>query len=328
MSITSGFFNSLNGDRKYNAEQLSSIFDGVISDGVFATIGSAFAVTASSGMEVSVAPGRCWFNHTWLLNDAVLPIQIDNPEAALNRIDAIVLDINRSDEVRNNNIVVVKGSPSSNPVRPTLINTESRRQYPIAFISVASNNARTSAGRSVDSPDILQSEITYVVGNTANGGPPFVTGVIETLDASAMVAQWEAQVSSLIDNLERELANVYADDSHDLKPIRVQNIYVNPSQFTTFETADVDELALKSLGYNYRAEVSIPIDDGEGSVSYPIISSMVPYLTFSLESISESGVNIANQQATYNGGVRIYSDGVPKADILMLTGEFRKAVVN
>ena len=34
MSVSSGFFNSLNGDRKYNAAQMSAIFDGLIIDGV------------------------------------------------------------------------------------------------------------------------------------------------------------------------------------------------------------------------------------------------------------------------------------------------------
>lgn len=47
MSVSSGFFNSLNGDRKYNAAQMSAIFDGLIIDGVFASIGTAFAVKAA-----------------------------------------------------------------------------------------------------------------------------------------------------------------------------------------------------------------------------------------------------------------------------------------
>ena len=34
MAVTSGFFNSVNHDRLYDAEQLSSIFDGIIIDGV------------------------------------------------------------------------------------------------------------------------------------------------------------------------------------------------------------------------------------------------------------------------------------------------------
>lgn len=42
MAFTYGFFNSLNGDRKYTAEQLSSIFDGLITDGVFDSIGAQY----------------------------------------------------------------------------------------------------------------------------------------------------------------------------------------------------------------------------------------------------------------------------------------------
>ena len=34
MSLTSGFYNSLDGDRTYNAEQMSELFDGIINDGI------------------------------------------------------------------------------------------------------------------------------------------------------------------------------------------------------------------------------------------------------------------------------------------------------
>ena len=50
MAFTCGFFNSENGDRKYNAEQMSAIFDGIIADGVFTTIGDHLAVSAGTGM--------------------------------------------------------------------------------------------------------------------------------------------------------------------------------------------------------------------------------------------------------------------------------------
>ena len=39
MSVTYGFYNSINGDRKYNALEMSSIFDGIIVDGVYMSIG-------------------------------------------------------------------------------------------------------------------------------------------------------------------------------------------------------------------------------------------------------------------------------------------------
>ena len=34
MAFTSGFFNSVNGDRTYDALQMSQIFDGLIKDGI------------------------------------------------------------------------------------------------------------------------------------------------------------------------------------------------------------------------------------------------------------------------------------------------------
>ena len=38
MSVTSGFYNGLSHDRKYNAVQMSSLFDGIINDGIFQSI--------------------------------------------------------------------------------------------------------------------------------------------------------------------------------------------------------------------------------------------------------------------------------------------------
>ena len=60
MSVTYGFYNSLNGDRKYNAEQISSIFDGLIVDGVFASIGTAFSVKAAGGLTINVGIGKAY----------------------------------------------------------------------------------------------------------------------------------------------------------------------------------------------------------------------------------------------------------------------------
>ena len=60
MGIRYGFFNSVNGDRKYNAEDMTKYFDKIISDGVFHDPANALNVTASitSSMTLSVLPGR------------------------------------------------------------------------------------------------------------------------------------------------------------------------------------------------------------------------------------------------------------------------------
>lgn len=181
MSVTSGFFNSLSGDRKYDAIQISSMFDGLITDGIYNGFLESFMVTASSSasMVVTVGEGRCWFNHTWTLNDAPLPLTLDVGDVVLNRIDTVVIDVDSTDTVRACTIKVVKGTPSSQAVRPTLENTETHHQYPLCDISVP-------AGATT----ITQSNITNRRGTS---DCPFVATLMESVDVDDLLIQWESQ---------------------------------------------------------------------------------------------------------------------------------------
>ena len=137
MSVAYGFYDSLNGDRKYNAKQISALFDGLIRDGVFMSIGDALAVSVGGGMSITVGTGRAWFNHTWTYNDAPLILQVDQSEITLNRVDSVVLEVNSDDDVRVNTIKIVKGVPSSEPVATELVRNEFVNQYPLAYIYVS-----------------------------------------------------------------------------------------------------------------------------------------------------------------------------------------------
>lgn len=192
MSVTCGFYNSLNGDRKYNAEQISSIFDGLIVDGVFASIGTAFAVEAAGGLTVNVGIGRAWFNHTWTLNDSILPLTAPESEVLLDRIDAVVLEVNSMESVRKNSIKIVAGTPSSEPVRPTLENEVNVHQYPLAYIY-----------RKFGSTVITQADITNMVGTDST---PFVTGIIQTISLDELLGQWQAQLDQFVANEETDFS--------------------------------------------------------------------------------------------------------------------------
>ena len=64
--LSFGFYNSKGGDRKYDAEQFGAMFNGIITDGVFAHYKNALKVTAGDGnRELVVSSGRAWFNGTW-----------------------------------------------------------------------------------------------------------------------------------------------------------------------------------------------------------------------------------------------------------------------
>lgn len=181
MALTYGFYNSLAGDRKYDAADMSRIFDGIINDGVFMSIGTSFIVTASEEMTVLVGIGRAWLNSTWTHNDSIMPITLDESDLLMDRIDAVVIEVNRNDNVRKNDIKVVNGVPSLEPVRPTLQKDTNVFQYPLAYIYVK-KTATT----------ITQANITNMVGTSEC---PFVTGILETMDTDALIAQWNAQWS-------------------------------------------------------------------------------------------------------------------------------------
>ena len=104
MSVKSGFFNSLNGDRRYDARDFSSIFNNLIIDGVFASYGTAFVVKSVGGLSLTVGIGRAWFNSTYLLNDAILPMEAPEAELIQDRIDAIVIEVNNTESVRESNM--------------------------------------------------------------------------------------------------------------------------------------------------------------------------------------------------------------------------------
>lgn len=177
MSFASGFFNSVDHDRLYDATDISRLFDGLIRDGIFASIGDCLVVKQSNQMNVTVGTGRAWFNHTWSYNDALYPVTIPPSEILMDRIDAVVLEINSVESVRANSIKLIKGTPSSTPAKPALTNTKEVHQYPLAYVTV---------GKEVTS--IRQADIENCVGTSAC---PFVTGILEVISIEQLIPQWK-----------------------------------------------------------------------------------------------------------------------------------------
>lgn len=201
MSVSSGFFNSLNGDRKYNAAQMSAIFDGLIIDGVFASIGTAFAVKAAGGLTVNVGIGKAWFDHTWTVNDSILPMTAPEAEVLLDRIDAVVLEVNGMESVRNNTIKFVKGNPSSAPSRPTLTNEGNVHQYPLCYIY-----------RKYGTAVINQADITPMVGTEST---PFVTGILQTISLDELLGKWQDELDRFTDARSKEVVDWIAQEESD-----------------------------------------------------------------------------------------------------------------
>lgn len=191
MALRYGFFNSKNGDRKYDAIDISSIFDGIIEDGVFGTIGEQFTVTPGEGLQVIVGSGKAWFHHTWTSNDAPIPLNLETPDITLDRYDAVILEINNEENVRANAIKILKGTSQSIPQKPSLIKSETVNQYPLAYILVKHGSS-----------SITSSEIEIMVGK---GECPFVTGPLESVSVDQLFSQWESDFNVWFDNVQAQL---------------------------------------------------------------------------------------------------------------------------
>lgn len=225
MAVTYGFYNSLSNDRLYDATDFSAIFDGIINDGVFMSIGNNLIVTPNGGMSVAVGTGRAWFNSTWTFNDSPLILTLDATSPTLNRIDLIILEVNESSAVRANSIKVLKGSNASTPTAPTLTNTTEIHQYVLAQIYL-------NAGLTT----ITTSKITNRVGSS---NTPFVTGILKTVDVDSLLAQWEGQFQTWFTDLQNELdTNQAANLQNQINTIEADNWVTTPRILDSAITKD------------------------------------------------------------------------------------------
>lgn len=168
----SSFFNSINGDRKYKAEDLASYFGSFISNGIFPNPGNNLQVIANNDMTVTLKPGKGWINGYFYENTEDLILSIDPADGVLDRIDRVVL---RLDYVnREIKAAVKKGTFASSPVAPELQRDVEIYELGLAdiyivhgAISIESNDI-TDTRLSLELCGITNSLITVDVGIITN----------------------------------------------------------------------------------------------------------------------------------------------------------------
>ncbi len=287
--FTFGFYNSLNGDRKYNAVQISRLFEGIINDGVFASIDESLMVVEGSGMSVNVGAGRAWFNNTWNNNDAIMPLVLDPSDVVLNRIDAIVLDIQDASDARDNQIIVVKGTPGSVPVAPTMINTTGHHQYPLAHIYVGSGVT-----------EITAANITNKVGTASC---PFVTVV----GLDALLPVWENEFDVWFEDLQAQMAGDVATNLQNQITANFNTEKANKPKYGTCATA-----AATAAKVVTQAEFSL-------------VAGVVIAVMFTNTNTAASptlNVNTTGVKAIYCNGVAAASNQVPKIGFFQYDGTY------
>ena len=277
--------------------------------GVFGAEGNLSTSVVPNSMSVEVSDGVGWLSNDkgdgivfWndyeQTNGSKLRLTYDTADSALDRIDRIVATWETTNYVALPTISILKGTASSSPVPPPLTNNNVQRQ-------ISLRQQRIPAGAISLSPALGTDERLN----------PDVCGIVTEsvkIDTSTMQSQFEA----LLEAIQNELAGLVGGTGFDPKPVRFENVKALASYFRTFTASNDEETKLIEMGYEYRA--SVPISG--------VTETMFPYLTVSLYDVEESGIGLANQFRCYNGGVYLYSDGIPETTITILTAEFRKAV--
>lgn len=231
MAIKYGFFNSVNGDRKYNADDISNFFIKLISDGVFPTPATNLQVVESSGMKVNVSAGWGFIRCKYVYNTTYESLTIEPSDLVLNRIDRVVMRLDPSVSARNIILTVKKGTPATTPEPPELTRV-SDGVYELSLAQIAVN-----AGVSA----ITQADITDERPDGDVCG--YVAGLINQIDAGNLFAQFSSAFYSWFNDVKSELVSATL-----IVPLRATYIV---------DGEETDEINVSDLipQYNYNLDI-------------------------------------------------------------------------
>lgn len=207
MSITYGFFNAIQTsdgtyDRTYTSEQISDMFEGLISDGVYESVGDAFIVTAKSGLTVEVGSGRMVIGNKWVKNDTKFDITLAAAHLTLPRYSAIIARVDQSNRIAE--IVEVAGTPASNPLKPDITNNSTVHEKCLAYIYVPAGASTISQGHIQDTR----------ADSTICG---WVTGIVQQVDTSKLFLQWQTAYEEFYEKIQADWDEWFAALSGQLQ---------------------------------------------------------------------------------------------------------------
>lgn len=184
-------FNSINGDRKYKAEDFASYFASFIGNGVFPNPATGLQVIDNNNMSVTVQAGKGWINGYYYQNTGDFILKIDVADSLLNRIDRVVLRLDFN--TRKVNLFIKKGTFASSPVAPSLQRDADMYELGIADIYVRAGVI-----------SIIQSNITDLRLNSNVCG--IVHGVVDQVDTTAIFNQFQDWYSKTKEAYDKDIA--------------------------------------------------------------------------------------------------------------------------
>lgn len=246
--IKSGFYDSINHDRLYGADDFSDYFEGLISDGIYAGIGKEFRVFADgTTMGVQVDTGRAKILNKYVRNTDVLDIEIDTADSENPRWDAVCVSVNLDEAYRNGYIDVHKGTPAADPQKPDVPDTNAAKLFVLAYVYVPAQATVINAENVNDNRGAAN--CPYVVGIT---GTENIVNVVQEAATNAQsqitatVADAQTQISGFVTDAQSKTNKFVADAQSQIDTA----LTTQQTQFNKFLTDS--ETDLQNLQNNFN----------------------------------------------------------------------------
>ncbi len=132
------FFDStLDDERFYSAEDFAEFFRQVISTGILNGGSNLQVVCDSTNMNIQIRKGYAWLEgYSYRIENEPLILTLDTADSTLDRIDRVVIRLDKRLENRYIKAFILKGTPSENPVSPAITRDENIFEIALAQVRV------------------------------------------------------------------------------------------------------------------------------------------------------------------------------------------------
>lgn len=182
-NVNCGFFDSINGDRKYSASEMNRPYKRLISNGVFATASGTPStdlqvLSNSSGMSITIKKGEGLFSGMWFESPSDIIMNVPSNTGTAPRRDSVIVQVDKRSSGRIGRIVYRTGIPSESPQPPDIGTVTNVIEYRISNIYVAAS--ATYIGQDA------------IVDLRGSSECPWVTSLIQQVDTSTLFTQWQS----------------------------------------------------------------------------------------------------------------------------------------
>lgn len=153
MSEQYRFFDSIDGEdeRFYTADEFAEYFRQVISTGILNGGTNLKVSSTETNMNVEINEGYAWIEgYLYKIDTEPLSLTLDAADPALNRIDRIVIRLDKSLEKRYVKAFILKGTPDTSPTPPPITRDENIYEVSLAQVEVIAGKSFIEAYQITD----------------------------------------------------------------------------------------------------------------------------------------------------------------------------------